>query len=297
MQSKLHPDTGLDTYHSLDAIQPMNMLFVSKWVVLTLKNGPDKAECCHGKDCNPVLLNKLLPCDANDPCLHIYNSDFLSLKIHHRPTAEAEQNPHNVSRPSSALSHASDSSSTSTSLKRGCGTMMEEKSRLAELLVESREKLCSTGYGRHVVQEMLLPDTHIKKLMEKSYLFLRAENCTRSAILQVFDWNLVRDKHFSSLIDVLNLWSKEVQQPPDTPSKSRQNTKKARLTGPILSPKQCGNLSAHPLLSTKPTSNNSTTLSSSRHAQRYTPYPSPSQQSTAHGSHMSACIMSQWRCY
>ncbi|KLO12440.1 P-loop containing nucleoside triphosphate hydrolase protein [Schizopora paradoxa] len=234
MRDIFRPVTNLDVYNSLEATLPSkrgsrstDMPFVSKWTVLTLKEGPEQHECCHGPNCNPTVLDAIAPADKDDPRLLKYASDFLSLKIDRKHAAS------DSFRPSSVMSDASTSSVT---LKKGRGATKEEKTRLAEMLLEFREGLCDNTYGRHVVPEMLLPDSVIKKMMEKAFVFLCEENRNREALCRVVEWNLASDEQLDGLIRVLDSWSQEVQPPPSTPTKPPRDPKRAKVTGSVETP-------------------------------------------------------------
>ncbi len=146
MRSHFRPDTGLDTYNSLDlknlvkggarSLAP-KFPFASYWVVLDLKKPPEPKDCCHGVQCNPSIARLLTPCNASDPRLTKYKHKFLQFIIDRRfdrfhsgdnpplllppPTLELPE------RPSSSLSFNSDVTTSTTVPKRSRGTTQTEK--------------------------------------------------------------------------------------------------------------------------------------------------------------------------
>lgn len=289
MRSTFRPDTGLDIYDSLEATIPSSRglrskesQFFSRWTVLNLKAGPSPSECCQARKCNPAAIDVLKPASKDDPRLHKYTNDFITLKIDRwRGTTQAS-----TARPSSVLSNVSDAP-----LKRAKGTSAEEKKILAARLVEWRDTLCTSAYGRHVIPEMLLPDNVIKKVVEKCYLFTEEENRTREALTRVVAWDLALDEHFSGLLQELTKWSDEVNRlrVPDTPTRTQKTVKRAKADAPVSQPRTpLGDLSVN--TSSSPDAVNfppplprdqvSTSRLPVKTDSRYTPYPSMKQ----HGS-------------
>lgn len=243
MRSHFRPDTGLDTYDSLDlsnlvkrgpqSLDP-SFPFASYWVVLDMKTPPATSECCHG--CNPSLARVLTPCDANDARLTKYKHEFLQFHIDRRfdglprgnkPPPPALELPE---RPSSAMSINSDattSTKTASGKQKTRGTSQVEKDRLAELLKEWRRQTARETGSDFVTARMVLPDAHIKTLMAKSYQFLVEDNRTAIHVRSLISWDMASLDHYKGLLEVIENWNREVQRR-ESPSKKRGQNKKAK---------------------------------------------------------------------
>lgn len=249
MRMRFRPDTRLDVYDSLEATIPIKrgsravnspLKYPLSWVVLDLKEGPCPEDCCNGVSCNPSLQEVLSPCTKEDPRLHAYKQDFIQLKIDREAdTFDAglcsDSNvlgSRNPPRPASAMSNSSKASSSTVASKRGRGTTLVEKQRLSEMLVEWRKSVCADMGSDFWTSEMVLPNGHVKKMMEKSYIFLCEENITRAQLTEVVKLDLASRDHFIGLLAVLRRWGQEVRQQ-ETPSKTQGCAKRTRNKSPI----------------------------------------------------------------
>jgi hypothetical protein len=225
MSQVFRPKTELTTYSSLTANTPFEVGKYSTrsdyeltWTVLDLHRSPPHSRCC--THCNPGLLSRLVPSNRNDPRLVKFACNFL----HPFP----EDPP--PTRPPSQASGASDGSQLShfEPMKGSHSISQHEKDHLRDALLDWRDaRHRKRGQSCLLSPEIALPPKLVKKLVNGSGAFLKAELIGRREILKVITWDFATPEDFEEVSKIIHDWRVTITVS-DTPASQRRARKKNR---------------------------------------------------------------------
>ncbi|KAG5643998.1 hypothetical protein DXG03_009288, partial [Asterophora parasitica] len=201
MSETFHPHTGLTTYLGLSSNAPVKpgkhsevSPFELSWTVLNLDRSPPRNRCCH--QCNPQLVNQLMPSNKNDPRLVQFASEFLNPFPDAPPTRPPSQpsTTSNVSHTSITSDIAALSATNFEPIVRS--TSKDEKEHRRLLLDWRNERHHRSGSDIFLSPAVALPPSRLAKLVLKGGQFLKESTIGRREILKVISWDFATDDDF-----------------------------------------------------------------------------------------------------